>query len=128
EYSELKIKRDGRSIKPDEYVSVIGNKTASLFQSSAKIGSMIAGAKQQTTEAMSDFGLNLGIAYQMQDDLLDWNQKASLEQALGAEQAVLQNMSYDFALNAKNALSHLQGSDAKERLEELADFAVRRRF
>ena len=105
EYEELKIQKEHRSIKPDEYVSVIENKTASLFQSSAKIGAMIAGAKQQTIEAMSDFGLNLGIAYQMQDDLLDWNQKASLEQALGAEQPVLQKMSYTFALTAKNSLS-----------------------
>lgn len=128
EFSEFKIQTDQKKINVDQYVEIITNKTASLFQSSSKIGSMIAGAKQQTIESMSDFGLNLGIAYQMQDDLLDWDQKAGLEQALGAEQTVLQEMSYKFALNAKNALSHLQKSEAKERLEELADFAVRRRF
>jgi len=41
---------------------------------------------------------------------------------------VLQKMSYEFALVAKNALEHLQSSESKERLEELADFAVTRRF
>jgi octaprenyl-diphosphate synthase len=128
EYSEFKIQSVGKRINTEEYTQIIINKTASLFQSSARIGAMIAGAKQQTIESLSDFGLNLGIAYQMQDDLLDWNQKGSLEQALGAEQSALQKMSYGYAVNAKDALSHLQESEARQRLEELADFAVRRRF
>lgn len=128
EFAELKVLSDKRQINADEYTDIIANKTASLFQSSAKIGAMIAGAKQQTIESMSDFGLNLGIAYQMQDDLLDWDIKATLQQALGAERQVLQKMSYKYALASKNALSHLAHSDAKERLEELAEFAVRRSF
>ncbi|MDG6908362.1 MAG: polyprenyl synthetase family protein, partial [Nitrososphaerota archaeon] len=78
--------------------------------------------------SMSDFGLNLGMAYQMQDDLLDWNLKATLQQALGVEQQILQKMSYEYALASKNSLAHLANSEAKERLEELAEFAVRRRF
>ena len=89
---------------------------------------MIAGAKQQTIETMSEFGLNLGIAYQIQDDILDWNQKGSLERLLGEEKATLKKMSYEFALKAKSSLSNLQKSEARERLEELAEFAVRRRF
>ena len=128
EHSEFKIQTERKNITVDEYIEIIANKTASLFQSSSRIGAMIAGAKQQTIESMSEFGLNLGIAYQMQDDLLDWNQKAGLERALGAEQSVLQEMSYKFALTAKDALTHLQNSESKQRLEELADFAVRRRF
>jgi octaprenyl-diphosphate synthase len=128
EYSEYKVETTGNKITPEEYVAIISNKTASLFQSSARIGAMIAGAKQQTIESLSDFGLNLGIAYQMQDDLLDWNQGDSLEKALGAEQQVLQKMSYKFALKAKDSLAHLHASEARQRLEELAEFAVRRRF
>lgn len=128
EFAEYRIQQESNSIKPDEYVEVIMDKTASLFQSSAKIGGMIAGAKQQTIESLSDFGLNLGIAYQMQDDLLDWDQKASLQRALGTQQETLQKMSYEFALSAKNSLVTLRRSEATQRLEELADFAVRRRF
>jgi len=128
EYGELKIQAHGKKVTTEEYISIISNKTASLFQSSARIGAILAGAKQQAIESMSDFGFNLGIAYQMQDDLLDWDHGNSLEQALGAEQSVLQKMSYEFAIIAKNALEHLQSTGAKERLEELADFAVRRRF
>jgi octaprenyl-diphosphate synthase len=128
EYAEYIVQSQDSRIKTLEYVDIIMNKTAALFQTSAKIGAMIAGAKQQTIEALSDFGMNLGVAYQMQDDILDWNQKASLERALGAEKNELKKMSYDFALKAKNSLFHLQKSDARQRLEELAEFAVRRRF
>lgn len=128
EYSEFKIETTDKKISVDEYISVIANKTASLFQCSAKIGAILAGAKQQSIESMADFGLNLGIAYQVQDDLLDWNHGGSMEQALGAEQSSLQKMSYEYAIKAKDSLSHLKESDAKDRLEELADFAVRRRF
>jgi octaprenyl-diphosphate synthase len=127
EFAELNIQPEEK-IKPERYVEIISNKTASLFQSSARIGAILAGAKQQAIESMSDFGLNLGIAYQMQDDLLDWNQGGKLEKSLGSEQEVLRKMSFEFALKAKSSLSHLHGSEARERLEELAEFAVRRRF
>ena len=128
EYSEFLVQSQNTRIKASEYVEIISNKTAALFQSSAKIGAMIAGAKQQSIEAMSDFGLNLGIAYQIQDDVLDWNQKGSLDRLLGEEKAILKKWSYEYALKAKAALSYLQKSDPHERLEELAEFAVRRRF
>jgi octaprenyl-diphosphate synthase len=127
EFVELNLQPEEK-IKPEQYLEIITNKTASLFQSSARIGAILAGAKQQAIESMSDFGLNLGIAYQMQDDSLDWNQDGKLEQSLGSEQDVLRKMSFEFALKAKNSLNHLHSSVARERLEELADFAVRRRF
>ncbi len=128
EYLEFKIEKNEKKINIDEYLSVISNKTASLFQCSAKIGAILAGARQQSIELMADFGLNLGIAYQMQDDLLDWNHGGSMEEALGTEQSVLQKMSSEYALRAKHSLSHLKDSEAKSRLEDLAEFAFRRRF
>jgi len=128
EFAELGIKSQNKKIGVDHYIDVISHKTASLFQTSARIGAIVSGAKQQTIESMSDFGLNLGIAYQMQDDVLDWNKDGGMEKVIGAEQAALQKMSYEFALSAKNSLAHLPNSEAKERLSELAEFAVRRRF
>ncbi|MHB8566749.1 MAG: polyprenyl synthetase family protein [Nitrososphaerales archaeon] len=128
EYSELLVQDENKTISVEEYIKIIEYKTAALFQSSAKLGAIIAGGKQQTIESISNFGLNLGIAYQVQDDLLDWNQKASLERALGAERQALEQMSHEYALAAKNSLSHLSDSEAKERLLELAEFAVRRQF
>src|SRR5579875_2036246 len=128
EYSEMLVQEKSGKISPQEYIKIIEQKTAALFQSSAKLGAIIAGGKQQMIESLADFGLNLGIAYQVQDDLLDWEQKASLERALGAERATLESMSHEYALSAKSSLVHLVDSDAKDRLMELAEFAVRRRF
>ena len=113
EFSEFLVQGGKKQITPKEYIDIITDKTASLFQSSAKLGAIIAGGKQHMIEAMSNFGLNLGIAYQVQDDLLDWNQKASLEKALGAEQETLEHMSHEFALSAKSSLLNLADSDCK---------------
>jgi octaprenyl-diphosphate synthase len=115
-------------IRLDAYLDIVTHKTATLFQASARIGAILSGAKIQTIESMSDFGLNLGIAYQLQDDLLDWNDEKGLARRAGSEQSSLQKLSYEYALSAKNSLVHISDSPAKERLSELAEFAVRRRF
>ncbi|MHB1908381.1 MAG: polyprenyl synthetase family protein [Nitrososphaerales archaeon] len=127
EFAELQA-GSKKSITSDEYIEIVSHKTASLFQASARIGAILAEGKQQTIESLSEFGLNLGIAYQMQDDLLDWTESGGLASRVGAEQVALQKMSHEFARSAKNSLVHLQDSEAKERLSELAEFAVRRRF
>jgi octaprenyl-diphosphate synthase len=112
----------------DTYLDIVTHKTATLFQSSARIGAIVSGAKTQTVESMSDFGLNLGIAYQIQDDLLDWTERGNLARQVATDRSSLQKVSYEYAKLAKNALIHLSDSEAKDRLSELAEFAVRRRF
>ena len=47
------------------------NKTARLFQASMKMGALCAGANDETVESLSNFGLTLGLAFQVVDDLLD---------------------------------------------------------
>ena len=123
EHSELKIIKERKKIRLDEYISVIEDKTASLFHSTTKIGAVVAGAKQQTIESLSDFGLNLGTAYQIRDDLVDWKQDSYLERVLGARQEDLRKMSETLALNARKALSQLQPSEARQLLEDLSRFS-----
>lgn len=127
EAEELTAKSSS-SVSLDNYIQIVSHKTATLFQASARIGAILSGGKQQSIESMSEFGLNLGIAYQIQDDLLDWSEQASLARRVVVDQTSLQKISYEFARSAKNALIHLSHSEAKERLSELAEFAVRRRF
>lgn len=50
---------------------VYRHKTADLFIAAAKMGALAAGADNQTVETLSNFALNLGLAFQYQDDLLD---------------------------------------------------------
>jgi geranylgeranyl diphosphate synthase type II len=58
-------------ITQTEYLRMIELKTASLVAASVKIGSIIGGGPEKDVELMSEFGRNLGLAFQIQDDLLD---------------------------------------------------------
>jgi octaprenyl-diphosphate synthase len=128
EFKEVLINRDSRNISLEEYLDVIRDKTAALFQSSAKIGALLSGTTRKQIDLVSDFGLNLGIAYQMQDDLLDWNEKSSLARRVGANLSSLQALSQQYATNAKVCLESIPNGEARDRLLELAEFAVTRRF
>ncbi|MCQ2143087.1 MAG: polyprenyl synthetase family protein [Bacteroidales bacterium] len=55
----------------DDYMKMIGLKTAVLIACSAKMGALIAGCDEKTCEAFYDFGYNLGLAFQIADDYLD---------------------------------------------------------
>lgn len=54
-----------------DYVEIASKKTASLFAASAQCGAIVGGASPARIQAAHDFGLYYGIAFQMQDDLLD---------------------------------------------------------
>lgn len=55
-----------------EYMEIISRKTAMLFQAAAHTGAVLAGANEKTEHALRDYGLHLGIAFQMVDDQLDY--------------------------------------------------------
>lgn len=54
-----------------EYMQMIEGKTGSLLGASAKIGAIIGGAGEKDADLMYDFGMAIGVAFQIQDDLLD---------------------------------------------------------
>jgi geranylgeranyl diphosphate synthase type II len=58
-------------VSEDEYLRMIELKTAVLLAASAKIGAIIGGADEKNSELIYQFGRNLGLAFQIQDDLLD---------------------------------------------------------
>ena len=58
-------------ISEEEYLRMIELKTAVLLAASAKIGAIIGGADDKDSELLYEFGRNLGLAFQIQDDLLD---------------------------------------------------------
>jgi octaprenyl-diphosphate synthase len=63
-----------------QYFDVLKRKTAYLFSASCEIGAILGGASEQQQTALRDYGLNLGTAFQLIDDLLDFT---SSEEALG---------------------------------------------
>ena len=58
-------------VSNEEYLRMIGLKTAALLAASAKIGAILGGADDKDSELLYEFGRNLGMAFQIQDDLLD---------------------------------------------------------
>jgi len=59
------------AVRPDEYIEIARKKTASLFAASAACGAIMGGGRQEWIEALRTFGDHYGIAFQMNDDLLD---------------------------------------------------------
>ncbi|MEN3037796.1 MAG: polyprenyl synthetase family protein [Candidatus Kryptonium sp.] len=55
----------------DDYINMISKKTASLIKNSAKIGALIANVEDDKVKALENYGFNLGLAFQLMDDLLD---------------------------------------------------------
>lgn len=60
----------------DEYLDVIRAKTAVLFSAAAEVGSIVAGADRGVRAAFRSYGANLGIAFQLVDDALDYGGQA----------------------------------------------------
>jgi len=54
------------------YLNVIERKTAILFAAGARLGAMLSGADAETSQALHDYGLQLGYAFQIADDVLDY--------------------------------------------------------
>lgn len=56
----------------EEYFKVIRAKTAELFAAACEVGAVVAGRPAAECQAMRDYGMNLGIAFQISDDVLDY--------------------------------------------------------
>lgn len=59
------------AVSEEEYLHMIELKTAVLIAASLKIGAILGGSSQKDAEDLYEFGRNLGVAFQLQDDLLD---------------------------------------------------------
>ncbi len=73
-------------ITEEAYFDILRRKTAFLFSGCCEIGAILAGADRKTRYALRDYGMNLGIAFQLADDLLDFtSDEDSLGKASGAD-------------------------------------------
>lgn len=59
------------NVKESEYIEMIRLKTAVLLAASLKIGAILGGASKEDEERLYEFGINIGLAFQLKDDLLD---------------------------------------------------------
>ena len=74
------------NLSESEYMEIIRRKTAVLIQGACRVGAIIAKADEEREMALSRYGLNLGIAFQMVDDLLDYTSDTSvIGKTIGAD-------------------------------------------
>lgn len=59
-------------LSEDEHLEILRMKTAAFVQCCCEVGGLLAGAQDSVQRALSDFGLHLGMAFQIADDLLDY--------------------------------------------------------
>lgn len=73
-------------ISEDEYYDILKRKTAYLFAGCCEIGAILGDASPERQKAMCEYGMNLGIAFQLADDLLDFtSDEKALGKAAGAD-------------------------------------------
>jgi octaprenyl-diphosphate synthase len=127
EMMEIMLAKDPR-LKEDDYIKVVEHKTASLFEAAAKIGAILGFGLEEEIRAMGSFGHLLGIAYQIHDDLLDWNNEDRLFNMLvkNNEQSVefvakMEKLFLSYSNKAKNELRKIADSVSKKHLEHLTD-------
>jgi len=63
-------------VSEDSYMEVIHNKTAMLFEAASHTGALLAGASAEQERSLRDYGKHLGLAFQLVDDLLDYQGNA----------------------------------------------------
>jgi octaprenyl-diphosphate synthase len=71
EVFQLQLKRSGVTTEAD-YVRIITQKTASFMSACCRIGGLLGGVPHDQLEALTRYGLDIGIAFQMSDDSLDF--------------------------------------------------------
>ncbi|MBN1787323.1 MAG: polyprenyl synthetase family protein [Sedimentisphaerales bacterium] len=101
------------NISMEEYLEIIESKTAVFFADCCRLGAIASQADEQSVERLYEFGLNFGLAFQINDDLID---------ILGAENQTGKTAGRDFftrtpTLPAIHALRTLSSSDRDELVE-----------
>ena len=62
---------DREHVTEGEYIAMIAGKTSAMFETCARTGAILANASQDSIENMARWGLNLGLCFQLMDDLID---------------------------------------------------------
>ena len=119
----------------DDYLKVMEYKTATAFEMAAKLGAIIAGGSEEQITSLAEYGKNIGIAYQIRDDLMDWKNEDKLFNLLikkSSDPRVIFNkmeeMLKRYSERALDSLRKINESDARGNLESLVKFTDNTKF
>lgn len=115
----------------DDYLKVIEYKTATAFGVAARIGAIIANGSEEEIEALTEYGKNIGIAYQIRDDLLDWKNEDKLFNLLIKKSSdprdvfnEMEKLLKKYSDKARTSLRKISDNDAKMNLDNLIKFTT----
>ncbi len=119
-----------REISEDVYYQIIKNKTAALFEACSTIGAESAGASDEEVKAAGKFGQNLGIIFQIRDDIFDYYDSDKIGKPTGNDMAEGKlTLPVIYALNSTGneemiglAKKVKSGNVTKEEIAELVKF------
>jgi len=113
----------------DDYLKVIEYKTATAFETASRLGAIISGGSEEEIESLADYGKNIGIAYQIRDDLLDWQNEDKLFNLLIKKSSDPRDVFNDmeelfkkYSDRAIYSIRKIKDSQAKDNLENLVRF------
>ena len=114
EGQQLDIDFESRfDITREDYIEMIKLKTAVLIACSLKMGAIVAGTKSQNQDLIYDFGISLGIAFQIQDDYLD---------VFGDQSKIGKKVGGDILENKKTILFHIAFSQSDQKTKDELKF------
>lgn len=103
-----------------DYLKMIRLKTAVLLATALKMGAYIAGADTQAQDALYQFGINIGLAFQIQDDILDvWGDPTTFGKAVGGD--ISCNKKTFVLLTAMQMANDVQRHELSDWLEQVLD-------
>jgi len=113
----------------DDYLKVIEYKTATAFETASRLGAIISGGSEEEIESLADYGKNIGITYQIRDDLLDWQNEDKLFNLLIKKSSDPRDVFNDmeelfkkYSDRAIYSIRKIKDSQAKDNLENLVRF------
>ena len=113
----------------DDYIKVIEYKTAIAFETASRLGAIISGASENEIESLADYGKNIGIAYQIRDDLHDWQNEDKLFNLLIKKSSDprdifnrMEELLKKYSDQALVSIRKIKDSQAKNNLENLVRF------
>ena len=136
----MDLEGEGRKLTKRELVRIHEAKTAALLTTSLRLGAMTANATPAKLESLTNFGYNLGLAFQVIDDILDVTQSTEVLGKTAGKDLAVEKATYPSVLGleasrkeaarltaaAMGALKPL-GSKAS-RLEEIANYLLKREY
>ena len=113
----------------EDYVKVMDYKTATAFEMAAKRGAIIGGGNEEEILGLAEYGKNIGIAYQIKDDLMDWKNEEKLFNLLVKKSSdprivfnKMEELLKSYSEKAAESLRKVKDSESKHNLEELISF------